>query len=198
MKRIILLVLAFVLLLTSCGIGTSAEEQTLERFTEAMRIYDKQAMAELLTAFPDKSPYVYLDDIFNDAKYQELYRLLYTDITYAIKSTKNNRITAEFTMPNVQKLYANAAAMVTNLAFMDETLVDKLNENEENGIILIQELMLEMAKQDGKVETMEQEFTLSFAENNGKVVIVCDDELKALLTGNFFLSKNVKVPEDID
>ena len=138
------------------------------------------------------------DDIFNDAKYQELYRLLYTDITYAIKSTKNNRITAEFTMPNVQKLYANAAAMVTNLAFMDETLVDKLNENEENGIILIQELMLEMAKQDGKVETMEQEFTLSFAENNGKVVIVCDDELKALLTGNFFLSKNVKVPEDID
>ncbi len=198
MKRIILLVLAFALLLTSCGIGTSAEARTLEKFTEAMKIYDKQAMMELLTAFPDKSPYVYLDDIFNDAKYQDLYRLLYTDITYAIKSLKNNRITAEFTMPNVQKLYANAAAMVTNLAFVDETLVEKLNENEENGIILIQELMLEMAKQENNVEIMKQEFTLSFAEKNGKIVIVCDDELKALLTGNFFLSKNVKVPEDID
>lgn len=198
MKRIIPLITALLLMLTSCRSAASVQEQTLAEFTDAMRVYDKQVMTELLTVFPDKKPYVYLDDIFNDEKYQQLYRSLYTDITYAIKSKENNRITVEFTMPNVQKLYANAAAMVTNLAFMDETLVEKLNENETNGIILIQELMLEMAKQAENVETMKQEFTLSFAEKNGKTVIVCDDELKALLTGNFFLSKNVKVPEDID
>ena len=198
MKRIALLIIASVLLLTSCGIRNSAEARTLARFTEALKRYDKPAMTEMLTAFPDKTPYVYLDDIFNDPKYQELYRLLYTDITYAVKSKENNRLTVEFTMPNIQMLYANAAAMVTNLAFMDETLVDKLNENEENGIILIQELMLEMARQEGKVETMKQKFTLSFAEKNGETLIVCDDELKALLTGNFFLSKSVKVPEDSD
>ncbi len=198
MKRIIPLITALLLMLTSCRSAASVQEQTLAEFTDAMRVYDKQAMTELLTVFPDKKPYVYLDDIFNDEKYQQLYRSLYIDITYAIKSKENNRITAEFTMPNVQKLYANAAAMVTNLAFMDETLVEKLNENEMNGIILIQELMLEMVKQEENVETMKQEFTLSFAEKNGKTVIVCDDELKALLTGNFFLSKNVMVPEDID
>ncbi len=195
MKRLIVLLIAITMLLVSCGPAFNEEEQTLKQFVDAMKVYDTTEMSEFLTEFPDNTPYVYLDDIFNDAKYQELYRLLYTDIEYAVTSSENNRLTVDFTMPNVQKLYTDTAAMVMNLALSDETLVNKLNENEENGIVLIQEMMLALAKQEGSVERMTRTFTLTFERKGTKKVIVCDDELRALLTGNFFLSKNTKLPE---
>lgn len=194
MKRLFVLLIAIVMLLTSCGPSSREEEQVLKQFYEGMKTYDTAAMAEVLSEFPDNKPYVYLDDIFNDAKYQELYRLLYTDIEYAVTSSENNRLTVDFTMPNVQKLYTDTAAMVMNLALSDESLVDKLNENEKNGIILIQEMMLALAKQEGNVEMMTETYVLTFKRQGRKSVIVCDDELRALLTGNFFLSKNTKLP----
>ena len=92
-------------------------------------------------------------------------------------------------MPDVQTLYAGVSAAVLNLALTDETLQEKLQENDENALILIQQTMLSWAEQEDMVETMTQEYTLSFTEKDGKTVIVCDDELRALITGNFFLSK---------
>ncbi len=199
MKRVFLLLTTIVLLLSFCGCKASVSqedaESTLAQFTDALKIYDREAMSALLTEFPDKTLYVYLDDIFNDEKYIELYRLLYTDITYAVKSYENNRMTVEFTMPNVQKMYTNVSALILNLALTDEELVSKLEDGDENGIILIQEMMLALAKQDGGVETMTQQFTLSFTYKGEKNVIVCDDELRALITGNFFLSKNSTLAE---
>ncbi len=180
-------------MLVSCSGITTADEQVLEQFTVALKTYNKQAMAQLVTEFPDNTPYVYLDDIFNDEKYIELYRKLYTDITYAVKSAKNDRVTIEVTMPDVQQLYTETAAFVMNLALSDAELVKKLDENEENGIILIQEMMLAFAEQEGAVKTMTEEFTLTFTQREGKRLIVCDDELRALITGNFFLSKNSKI-----
>ena len=195
MKRILLLILVSVLILTSCGFNHSAQEETLEKFIDAMKDYDVAAMNELLTIFPNNAEYVYLDNIFSDLKYQELYRLLYSDLTYSVHSSKENEITAEVTLPNIQKLYTEAVMMVTNLAITDKELSDKLAESEENGIILIQELMLSWATQEGRVEAMTEQYTLSFIDRDGKKLIVCDDELKALMTGNFFLSKNQKIPD---
>lgn len=195
MKRFILLLSVFAIMLVSCSGAATAEKQAFEQFSVALKTYNKQAMADLLTEFPDHTPYVYLDDIFNDQKYIELYRKLYTDITYAVKSTENDRITVEVIMPNVQKLYTDTAAYVMSLALTDPELVNKLDENEENGIILIQEMMLALAEQEGAVETMTEEFTLTFTEKEGKTVIVCDDQLRALITGNFFLSKNSTISD---
>ncbi len=195
MKRFILLLAVFAIMLVSCSGAATAEKQAFEQFSVALKTYNKQAMADLLTEFPDHTPYVYLDDIFNDQKYIELYRKLYTDITYAVKSTENDRITVEVIMPNVQKLYTDTAAYVMSLALTDPELVNKLDENEENGIILIQEMMLALAEQEGAVETMTEEFTLTFTEKEGKTVIVCDDQLRALITGNFFLSKNSTISD---
>lgn len=192
MKRIVLILLSAVLIfsLTGCGSRQSEdEEEVLAAFTEALRVYDREAMTALLTEFPDNTAYVYLDDIFNDEAYILLYQTLYSDITYAVRSREKNRIVAEYTMPDVQTLYAGVSAAVLNLALTDETLQEKLQENDENALILIQQTMLSWAKQEDMVETMTQEYTLSFTEKDGKTVIVCDDELRALITGNFFLSK---------
>lgn len=190
MKRFILILVSVVLMLTSCSGVTSSEERLVEQFTTAMKTYNKQAMTELLTDFPDKTPYVYIDDIFNDQKYVDLYRKLYTNISYEIKSSENDSITIEMTMPNIQKLYTDSAAFVMNLALSDTELINKLDENEENGVILIQEIMLAYADQKDAVETMTAEFTLKTVEEEGKLLIVCDDALRAMLTGNFFLAKN--------
>lgn len=195
MKRFVLLLTVVAILLSSCSYNVKNKEDTLEQFTEALRVYDREAMTDLLTEFPDKTPYVYLDDIFNDDKYIELYRILYPEITYAVTSSENDRLVVEYTMPDVQALYTGVVAMVMNLAMSDESLVDKLDENEENGIILIQEMMLALARQGNSVTTTTREYTLSFKEENGKTVIVCDDELRALITGNFFLSKKSTLAE---
>jgi len=190
MKRLVLILLTVLLMFTSCSGVSSAEKKLIEQFTTAMKSYNKQAMSELLTEFPDKTPYVYIDDIFNDQKYVDLYRKLYTNISYEIKSSKNDSITIEMTMPNIQKLYTDSAAFVMNLALSDTELISKLDENEENGVILIQEIMLTYADQKDAVEMMTVEFTLKTVQDGGKLRIVCDDALRAMLTGNFFLSKN--------
>lgn len=190
MKRLVLILLTVLLMFTSCSGVSSAEKKLIEQFTTAMKSYNKQAMSELLTEFPDKTPYVYIDDIFNDQKYVDLYRKLYTNISYEIKSSKNDSITIEMTMPNIQKLYTDSAAFVMNLALSDTELISKLDENEENGVILIQEIMLTYADQKDAVEMMTVEFTLKTVRDGGKLRIVCDDALRAMLTGNFFLSKN--------
>ncbi len=194
MKRFLSFLLVAVLLLSSCGRTLNNKEETLAEFTDALKVYDRDAMSALLTEFPDKSQYVYLDDIFNDAKYIELYRLLYSDIDYKVKSSSKNQIVAEFTMPDIKSLYTGVVAIVMNIAISDQTLVDKLDENEENGIILTQEMMLTLAKQ-GKAASMTKEYTLTFTEKDGKTVIACDDELRALMTGDFFLSKNTTLEE---
>ena len=137
-------------------------EETTALFTEALREYNREEMAVYLTQFPDNTAYVYLDDIFNDTGYIELYRMLYPNITYSIQSFEKNRAVIEYTMPNIQKLYTNVSAAVLNLALTDETLQQKLAENDENGIILIREMMLYYASSGNGIENMTQQFTLTF------------------------------------
>ena len=193
MKRLITLLLAVVLLLGLFGCSSSSKN-VVARFTEGMKKYDRTVMTECLTEFPNNEGYVYLDDIFNDAKYVELYQLLFDDISYVIKKKKRNSVIIEVELPNIQKLYTDTAAYVMNLAMSDKSLADKLDEDEENGIVLIQELMLVFARQENSVEMMKREYTLSLRKVDGENKIVCDDELRALITGNFFLSKNIKQP----
>jgi hypothetical protein len=199
MKRILTLLIAVTILLSVCGCSSSVEktamEQTLSTFTEALKRYDREAMGQVLTAFPDNSGYVYLDDIFNDDPYIELYQHLYADITYNVESLEKNRAVVTYHMPNVQNLFMSVSAMVMNLAMSDANLQEKLIENDENGIILIQEMMLSLAEQGNSIEEMSQKFTLTFTEQEGKTLIVCNDELRALITGNFFLSKSMTVDE---
>lgn len=195
MRKLAVLLAAVIVLLTcggcSSGVSREAMEETTALFTEALREYNREEMAVYLTQFPDNTAYVYLDDIFNDTGYIELYRMLYPNITYSIQSFEKNRAVIEYTMPNIQKLYTNVSAAVLNLALTDETLQQKLAENDENGIILIREMMLYYASSGNGIENMTQQFTLTFQKKEGRTVIVCDDALRALITGNFFLSKNM-------
>ena len=194
MKKIISIVLACVLLLSlsSCrGKYTRGEmEETVAHFTEALKVYDSYEMSRYLTEFPDNEGYVYLDDIFNDEGYLRLYRILYEQITCEVVSAKKDKVVIKVHMPNIQNLYTVVSMIVVNMAIGDETLQDKLSENDENSIVLIQEAMIAYAKQ-GNYSMMEQEFTLSFGERGGVPVIVCDDELRAFMTGNLYLSKNI-------
>lgn len=193
MKRIVLFLLMIVMLFSFCGcssVSSEDAESTLDQFVKALKVYDKTAMSEHLTAFPDNSAYVYLDDIFNDTGYMELYRLLYGDLSYEIKSYEDDQMVVSFTMPNVQKLYTDVSGLVLSLAMSDTTLQEKLAENDENGIVLIREMMLSLAAQNKGIEQMTEDFILTFKNGGEKALILCDDELKALMTGNFFLSKN--------
>lgn len=194
MKRFLVLLIIAVQLVSLCGCGGNLQqsemEQALTEFVAALKIYDREAMTALLTEFPNNSKYVYYDDIFNDEGYMEMYRLLYTDISYTIVSAENDRLIAEFTMPDVQTLYNNILALVLQMSLDDATLQEKLGENDENGSVLVREMMLAYAQQGYDTEVMTKSVTLTFQKKNGRAVIVCDDELRALMTGNFFLSKS--------
>ena len=93
-------------------------------------------------------------------------------------------------MPNVQNLFSVVSMSVMNMVMSDEVLQDKLDESDEYSLILLQESMIAFAEQ-GNYSMLEQTFTLSFGERGGVPVIVCDDELRAFMTGNLFLSKNI-------
>lgn len=181
-------------MLTLCACGgvpqQSEMEQTLAEFVAALKVYDREKMAELLTEFPDNSKYVYYDDIFNDAGYIEMYRLLYTELAYKVVSAEGNQLIVEAEMPNVQALYSNILALVLQMSLDDATLQEKLGENDENGSVLVREMMLAYVKQGYDTEKMTTNFTLSFEKKSGKTVLTCDDELRAFMTGNFFLSKS--------
>ncbi|MBQ7936391.1 MAG: hypothetical protein IJ333_08645 [Clostridia bacterium] len=199
MKRILAFCTVLMMLVSFSGCSRSFPkedmEQTLAEFTEALKGYDREKMTSHLTEFPDHSQYVYLDDIFNDEAYMELYQLLYPQITYTVQSATDHQLIVDVTMPNVQMLYTNVMTLVLQMAMEDGELQQKLSESDENGIVLIQELMLAYVRQGNEVETMTQTFTLSFDAKDGKPVIVCDDQLRALITGNFFLSKNSTLAE---
>ncbi len=193
MKRVLSAFLIAILLLSMCSCGTKnkdAMEQTFSAFMEALKVYDREQMTQLLTEFPDNTPYVYFDDIFNDTQYIEMYQILFADITYSIVEAKGDRLTVSVTMPNVQKLHAQITALVMNMALEDQALLNKLSENDENGSVLMREMMLAYAKNGYEMEQMTEEFTLRFTTKEEKTVLLCDDELRALMTGNFFLAKN--------
>ena len=193
MKKIFALLIAVVLLFSGCSSGITRDEieDTVWDFTEALKVYDRDEMSGYLTQFPDNSPYIYIDDIFNDAEYIALYQTLFSDITYKIKSVEKNHAVVEYTIPDVQKLFATTSAHVLSLTLSNEMLAQKLAENEMTGINFIRELMRMYANTGDNVEIMTKEFTLTFQQEAGKTVIVCDDSLRALITGNFFLSKSI-------
>ena len=199
MKKIvsILLILCLLLGFSGCSPSVSATEMeaTLAQFMDALKIYDREAMTACLDVFPDSSGYVYLDDIYNDEGYMELYRLTFGDLEYTIQETEKNTVTIRCKNSDIQTLYTNVTSTVLQMAMTDPTLQNKLNEDEENGIVLVRELMLSFAREKKNLEQSEDSYTLSFKKENGKVYILCDDELRCLITGRFFLSKNMLVSD---
>lgn len=198
MKRItaFAVILALVMVLFGCSHKISREDaqSILDPFFTALKEYDREAMGDYLTEFPDKSGYVYIDDIFNDEAYVKLYRRLYSSITYNIISTDGMRVVLEVSMPNIHALYTDISARIMNLTLMDESLRDKLAENSENAVVLLQETMLSIAsKNPEQIEKMTREFTLTLQKKKGSYQIVTDDEVRKLLTGNLFLAKSTTV-----
>ena len=194
MKKWISIMIIAVLLLTLCGckgkFSRNEINDTLTQFIDALKTYDGDEMARHLTAFPDNGDYVYLDDIFNDEGYVRLYRIFYDQITWELVSVKKDKAVIKVKMPNVQNLFSVVSMSVMNMVMSDEALQDKLDESDEYSLILLQESMIAFAEQ-GNYSMLEQTFTLSFGERGGVPVIVCDDELRAFMTGNLFLSKNI-------
>ena len=78
---------------------------------------------------------------------------------------------------------------------LKETLQKKLDEDEENGIVLVRELMLSLARENKNLERTTDTYTLSFKKVNVKVKLICDDALRSLMTGRFFLSKNMQISD---
>ena len=189
MKRIMAFLATIVMLLSlsACKYDTA----TVDRLFEGIKNYDRSVMSEVLTEFPNNSEYVYLDDIFNDEKYIKVYQVLYEDIDYEIIKIDQYSAKVKVKMPNIQKLFTDVSAWVLSSALEDAQLSNKLAENDYNGIILIQELMYAYATNENyEVEMLETEFNLRFKESGGKKYIQCDEEVRALITGNFYLSKN--------
>ncbi|MBQ4136557.1 MAG: hypothetical protein IJD67_00460 [Clostridia bacterium] len=206
MKSKVISVLCLLFILVGClgGCETAENEGNkeyqalIDSFFVELKSYNVDGMREHLNVFPDKSEYVYLDDIFNDEPYQELYRILYPTLTYKVKSIENNIAIIEVTMPNIQQLYATTSMGVTNLALEDETLKQILMQDENKSIELIQQTMLAAARTEGKVHDMTVEFTLTFDRDGEKLMIMADDQLRALLTGNFYISKSQRIDEVVE
>lgn len=195
MKRIVAFLSAFFMLLSL--VACKHDTATIERLFDGLKTYDRSIMSEVLTEFPDNSEYVYLDDIFNDEKYIKVYQALYQNIEYEILEIDQYYARVKVKMPNVQKLFTDVSAWVLSAALEDAELGNKLAENDYNGIVLIQELMYAYAiGEDYEVETMETEFNLRFKESGAKTYIQCDEEIRALITGNFYLSKNIRGEAD--
>lgn len=195
MKRIVAyLAMIFTLLsLSACKYDAA----TIDRLFEGLKTYDRSVMSEVLTEFPDNSEYVYLDDIFNDEKYIKVYQALYKNIDYEIIKIDQYSAKVRVKMPNIEKLFTDVKLWVSLTAYGDVELSNKLAENDYNGIILIQELMYAYATNGNyEVQTLEAEFNLRFEEVDGKKYIICDEELRALITGNFYLAKNTRVEAD--
>jgi hypothetical protein len=188
MKRFWIWLLLLMLLLSLCGCNQKCE--TVDRLFDGLKEYDISAMSEVLDEFPDNSRFVYLDDIFNDEGYQKTYKLLYPSVEYKIVSVDKHFATVKVSMPNIQKLFSDASSVATAMALEDAELRNRLNESDFNGIILIQEIMYSYAQQPDRVEMMNETFKLRFNEDG---TIVCNDSLRALITGNFFLSKNTRI-----
>ncbi len=198
MKRFLAFLMILLVLFSFSGcekdLAKEEMEQTLSEFIGALKVYDREKMSALLTEFPDNSNYVYHDDIFNDEGYVKLYQSLYSNIVYSVKSFDDHTLTVEATMPNVQSLYTNVMGIVLQMTLEDPDLQAKLAENEENGSILVREMMLAYVQEGYEVQSFTKEFTLQFSEEGEKNLIVCDDALRTLMTGNFFLSKNSTQP----
>ncbi len=196
MKRIIaiVLLLATALVMGACS-SYEAETACIDAFMKATQKYDRQEMRSYLTEFPDNSEYVYVDDIFNDSRYVQLYQLLYKDLKYEIKKISGDEAVIKCKMPNIQELYNLATTTAMNYALADSTLFEKLQESEENGAVFTQELMFGFAEKGDNISMMEQEFTLSLVRENRTVLIECDDQLKALITGNFYLSRKMRIDD---
>ncbi len=195
MKRIVAVIILICILFSfaACQKG----QAQIDRLFEGLKTYDRSVMSEVLTEFPDNSEYVYLDDIFNDEKYIKVYQALYEDIDYEIIKIDQYSAKVKVTMPNIQKLFTDVSAWVLSAALEDAELSNKLAEDDYNGIILIQKLMYAYATNGNyEVQTLEAEFNLRFEEVGGKKYIICDEELRALITGNFYLSKNTRGEAD--
>ena len=189
MKRFgaLVILMAFLVSLSGCSTKVAA----VDRLFEGLRAYDRETMSEVLTEFPDNSRFVYVDDIFNDEGYCKIYRQLYSSIEYKVVSANSKTVKVKVTMPNVQKLYTEVSAWVMSEALNDPDLQGRLEENDTNGVILIQEIMYSYAvNQPEQIETITEEFQL-FLTEDGK--IQCTDTLRALITGNLFLSKNIRI-----
>ncbi len=195
MKRIVAVIVLICILFSFSACRKDTAQ--IDRLFEGLKTYDRSVMSEVLTEFPDNSEYVYLDDIFNDEKYIKVYQALYEDIDYEIIKMDQYSAKVKVKMPNIQKLFTDVSAWVLSAALEDAELSNKLAENDYNGIILIQELMYAYATNGTyEMQTLDAEFNLRFEEVDGKKYIICDEELRALITGNFYLSKNTRGEAD--
>ncbi len=199
MRKIIAVLSIMVILLgfngCSPSVSSNEMEKTIDQFMDALKIYDREAMTGYLDEFPDSSDYVYLDDIYNDEGYMELYRLTFGGLEYSIEDVNKNALTIQCTNTDIQNLYNNVTTMVMQMAISDETLQKKLDEDEENGIVLVRELMLSLARENKNLQRSTNTYTISFEKANGKVKLICDDELRTLMTGRFFLAKNMRISD---
>lgn len=194
MKRFCLIVIVTLMIMLFCGCSGVSDHADIDRvlkgFFSGLKAYDRAVMTEHLTEFPDNSAYDFPDDIFNDNSYVELYKSLYTDITYAVTSYEKNSVSLKVTMPNIGALYDLTCVKVKTLAENNPALKDKLAGD---NVIFMQEMMRELAA-DG-VENVAFEFTLDLKSDEEKICIVNNDELRNLLTGNFFSVKVSEVEE---
>ncbi len=199
MKKIIALVLVFVVAFSVCGCATNSfaeqEQNVIHGFMNGLKIYSIDEMTNYIESFPNSDNSIYVNDVFSDPSFVEVYKEANTHMSYTIADKKvDGAAVVTVTFVDIQKLYADTVAKMFTSANTDENLKNLLLDENTNAQELISAYMLSTL-QNSDVETVTEEFRLTTYKDGNSFKIRTDDELKELMTGKLSLSRNVTLDD---
>ena len=199
MKKIIALVLVFVVAFSVCGCATNSfaeqEQNVIHGFMNGLKIYSTDEMTNYIESFPNSDNSIYVNDVFSDPSFVEVYKEANTHMSYTIADKKvDGAAVVTVTFVDIQKLYADTVAKMFTSANTDENLKNLLLDENTNAQELISAYMLSTL-QNSDVETVTEEFRLTTYKDGNSFKIRTDDELKELMTGKLSLSRNVTLDD---
>ncbi len=198
-KKIIALVLVFVVALSVCGCATNSfaeqEQNVIHGFMNGLKIYSIDEMTNYIESFPNSDNSIYVNDVFSDENFVEVYKEANTHMSYTIADKKvDGAAVVTVTFVDIQKLYADTVATMFTSANTDEGLKELLMDENTDAQALIAAYMLNTL-QNSDVETVTEEFRLTTYKDGNSFKIRTDDELKKLMTGKLSLSRNVTLDD---
>lgn len=192
LKQIVLFLMVLVLTFSLCGCAKTTPEGTVKSLFSALKEYDIEKMTEVLVKFPDAEGCNVTYNPFSDVAYVNLYKKAYPDLAYEIISiteSGENSATAvlKVTHPDLKSAYSTALYTSMAMIFSNEELFNNIIENEDMEISNYVPTQMQNLVVQGKVETIESEFTLTLTKGEDGWRIVTDDQLKNLVSSNLYL-----------
>ena len=171
------------------------EQNVIHGFMNGLKIYSIDEMTNYIESFPNSDNSIYVNDVFSDPSFVEVYKEANTHMSYTIADKKvDGAAVVTVTFVDIQKLYADTVAKMFTSANTDENLKNLLLDENTNAQELISAYMLSTL-QNSDVETVTEEFRLTTYKDGNSFKIRTDDELKELMTGKLSLSRNVTLDD---